>query len=234
LYLIGKFDGTKFIPETGPHLLHKGNGWIAAQTFNDIPAIDGRRILIPWAATRDARGEKRLPVYKGMPFNQCMGIPVELTLRTTVAGLRLCANPVRELATLRTHSVRLKAQRLQPGANPLANLHGELFDIVALIDPKGATQITFGLRGISLVYDIRAQQLTCANTQAPLPLKEGRLDLRILVDRTLIEIFGSGGELYQSASVAIPATNHSLALSSDGEAFIEALEVHSLKSIWSA
>jgi sucrose-6-phosphate hydrolase SacC (GH32 family) len=232
LYLIGKFDGIKFISESGPHLLHKGNGWIAAQTFNDIP--DGRRILIAWAATRDARGEKRLPVYKGMPFNQCMGIPVELTLRTTAAGLRLCATPVRELATLRRHSFRLKAQPLKPGTNPLAKIRGELLEIVALIAPNAASQIVFGLRGIDLVYDVGAQQLTCADTKASLPFIEGRLRLRILVDRTLIEIFGNDGELYQSASVVIPATNQSLTLSSDGEAFIEALEVYSLKSIWCA
>ena len=80
-YLVGKFDGKTFTQESGPHSLHSGNAWYASQTFNDIPAEDGRRILIAW-------GQVELP---GMPFNQMMGAPVALTLRTTADALRLHA-----------------------------------------------------------------------------------------------------------------------------------------------
>lgn len=232
-YLIGTFNGTAFIPESGPHRLHEGTGWYASQTFNHIPASDGRRILIPWAETPGDPSDEKQSIYKNMPFNQSMGIPVELTLRTTPEGLRLYANPVRELTTLRAHSTVFKPLTLQPKNNPLTGLHGELLDVVAVIDPKEASQITFDLRGISLVYDVKAQQLTCADTKAPLTLENGRLRLRLLVDRTLIEIFGNDGQLYQSASVAALASNTSLSLSSDKQASIEALEVHTLRSIWS-
>jgi fructan beta-fructosidase len=230
-YLIGTFDGTTFISESGPHRLHEGTGWhvhegtgwYASQTFNHVPASDGRRILIPWAEA---------DLYKGMPFNQSMGIPVELTLRTTGQGLRLYANPVREITTLRVHTTVLKPQPLQPGTNPLAGLYGELLDVVADIDPKGAEKITFDLRGVPVVYDRKAQQLSCADAKAPLSLHNGHLQLRVLVDRASIEIFGNEGQLYMSVAMVIPPKNFSLALTADKEAGIEALEVHTLRSIW--
>jgi fructan beta-fructosidase len=231
-YIIGTFDGTTFTPESGPHRLHEGNGWYASQTFNHIPAGDGRRILIPWAQTPGDPTDEKQSVYKNMPFNQSMGIPVELTLHTNSEGLRLYANPVRELSALRAHCTIFESLTLQPQSNPLASLHGELLEIIVVIDLKDANQITFDLRGIPLVYDVTARQLTCADTKAILRTENGVLRLRILIDRTLIEIFGNDGQLYQSASVTALASNTSLSLSSDKQARIIALEVHTLKSIW--
>jgi len=50
-YRIGRFDGTKFTPETRKLPGHRGQGFYAAQTFSDIPASDGRRIQIGWFQT---------------------------------------------------------------------------------------------------------------------------------------------------------------------------------------
>ncbi|HWQ91869.1 MAG TPA: glycoside hydrolase family 32 protein, partial [Clostridia bacterium] len=86
-HLVGKFDGTTFKPEGGPQELQRGNCWYASQTYSDIPARDGRRILIPWGRMT----AREVPFHQGMPFNQMMGLPVELTLRNTDDGLRLCA-----------------------------------------------------------------------------------------------------------------------------------------------
>jgi fructan beta-fructosidase len=228
-YLIGAFDGAIFTPESGPHRLHEGNGWYASQTFNNIPADDGRRILIPWAKSNDANG----PIYKDMPFNQCMGIPVELTLRNASDGLRLLAWPVRELENLRVHSFFLQPQPLRPETNPLAGIRGELLDILTVIELNDATEISLGIRGVPLVYNVKSERLSCAGMVVPLKLDQGRLRLRVLVDRTLIEIFANGGQLYHTASVGVQASNTSLSISADRAANIERLEVHHLRSMWS-
>ncbi|MGC3958526.1 MAG: glycoside hydrolase family 32 protein [Verrucomicrobiota bacterium] len=52
MYLVGKFDGTTFTPETKPLALQHGNTWYASQTYSDIPTVDGRRILVPWGRKR--------------------------------------------------------------------------------------------------------------------------------------------------------------------------------------
>lgn len=62
-----------------------------------------------------------------------MGIPVELTLRSTSGGPRLFANPVRELTSLRMTAHRIEPQAISAERNPLSHLKVELFDMTAEI-----------------------------------------------------------------------------------------------------
>ena len=95
-----QINGTTFKPESGPHQLNFGNCFYASQTFNDAP--DGRRVLIGW-------GTMSLP---GMPFNQMMCFPCELTLRTTPEGIRLFFQPVKEIDAM-IAKVEVAIERLQ-------------------------------------------------------------------------------------------------------------------------
>ncbi len=90
-YLLGRFDGRTYTPETEVLQAEMGANGYAAQTWSDIPAEDGRRIQISWM--RNGR-------YPAMPFNQQMTFPVELTLRTLPEGIRLCREPVGEIELL--------------------------------------------------------------------------------------------------------------------------------------
>ncbi|MDB6018445.1 MAG: sacC [Pedosphaera sp.] len=222
-YLIGTFDGKAFTPESGPHTLQQGNCWYASQTFNDIPAADGRRILIPW-------GQIAMP---GMPFNQMMGIPVELKLVTTEAGLRLAANPVHELTCLRTRSKGIKSQPLHPGENLLAKVKGKLLDVTAEIGIGEAKEIGINLRGVPVTYDVEKQELSCQNRKALLKPEQGRIRLRLLVDQTSIDIFGNEGILYMPMGMIIPADDTAVEVfAKGGNAQIDALKVYELKSAW--
>lgn len=232
-YLIGSFDGTTFTPQSGPHDLQHGNAFYASQTYNDIPAQDGRRILVPWARVLDGILNKKEPLYKDMPFYQSMGIPVELTLRTAEEGLRLFANPVRELATLRKPSSSVKPRTFRPGENPADSIKGELLDIEADISPAKAKEVVFNLRGISVTYDAVKQELSCADKKAPLKMQNGKIRLRFLVDRRSVEIFGNEGRLYMAMGVRVPSENRSVQISvSNGNAVLNALTGYELKSIW--
>lgn len=222
-YLIGKFDGATFHPESGPHTLHYGNNWYASQTYTDIPPADGRRILIPW-------GQMATP---GMSFNQMMGLPVELTLRTTDEGPRLFANPVKELASLRTKSHKIRPQPLSPGANPLASVKGELLDLSATLALGDAEEVGFNLRGVRVAYNVKSQELFCLDKRAVLKPVDGKIRLRLMVDRTSIDIFGNDGRLYMPMGVIVPQDNLSLEIyAKGGTANINSLEVAELKSAW--
>ena len=222
-YLIGRFDGQTFTPESGPQALHQGNCFYASQTYSDIPPTDGRRILIPW-------GQINLP---GMPFNQMMGLPVELTLRSTEEGPRLFVNPVREYASLRSRTHNISPQTLEPGANPLASVKGELLDIVADLSPGAAKQIEFDLRGVKVTYDVDKQELACLDKKGPLKPTAGRIRLRLMVDRASVDIFGNDGRLYMPMGVIVPEDNFSLGLhAKGGSARINSLQVYNLNSAW--
>jgi fructan beta-fructosidase len=226
-YLVGQFDGQKFTAESGPHRMQQGNCWYASQTFNDVP--HGRRILMPWGRML----ERDVPFHQGMSFNQMMGLPVELTLKNTDEGLRLRAVPVRELETLRGKSHQIAAQNIAPGQNPLANVKGELFDIIAEITPGDAEEISIQLRGVPVVYDVRKQELTCAQRTARLKPVAGKIQLRMLVDRTSIDIFGNEGEAYLPIGIALVPANRNLELAvKGGSATISLLEVFELDSAW--
>jgi sucrose-6-phosphate hydrolase SacC (GH32 family) len=241
LYFIGSFNGKTFNPESGPHNMQHGNCFYASQTFNNVPATDGRRILIPWGismtglpnAEYTGFSEDKEPVYKDMPFNQMMGIPVVLTLRETEEGLRLYSSPVEELKSLRQKSYIVEQQIVRVGDNPLANISGELIDIETEISPGDASTLSFNLRGIPITYDVQKQELSCEEKTAPLKMDDGRIKLRMMVDRTSIDIFGNDGCLYMPMGMVVPEKNHSLALTvKGGEAQIHSMTVFELKSAW--
>ena len=222
-YLVGKFDGRTFTMDSGPHTLQYGNCWYASQTYNDIPAKDGRRILIPW-------GRMDMP---GMPFNQMMGLPVELTLRTTDEGLRLLANPVKEMALLHKKTRSLRPQLLNPGENPLAGIKGELLDLSADIAPGEAAEVGFHLCGVSVSYDAIKQELSCQDNKAVLKPVDGKIRLRLVMDRTSIDIFGNDGRLYMPMGMIVSRDDLSLEVyAKGGGARISSLDVHELKSAW--
>jgi fructan beta-fructosidase len=222
-YLIGTFDGKTFGVEGGPHSLNYGNCFYASQTYNDIPSGDGRRIQVAW-------GQINFP---GMPFNQMMNFPVELTLRTTEDGPRLFANPVREIERLRGAPYHFHAPTLQSGDLPLPEVHAELMDMTAEFDLREASQVGLTIRGVPVTYDAQSHQLSCLDKKAPLAPENGRIRLRLLVDRTSIEIFGGNGRVYMPMGVLLDSTKPSLGIfARDGDAKAVDLVVHPLRSIW--
>lgn len=225
VYLVGKFDGQKFTPETQPQRLHNGNCWYAAQVYSDLG--DGRCILVPWG--RLPNGE----IFRGVTFNQMMGLPVELTLHSTSSGASLVVSPVRELKCLRQTTHSIKPQTLAPGDNPLAGIYSDLFEIEAEIAVGAAKQIAFELRGVPVVYDVAAQKISCMGNQAALTPKDGKISLHIFVDRASVDIYGGDGSLYMPMAKALAPQDQSLKLSClGGSASVVSLNVHELSSAW--
>lgn len=223
-YLVGTFDGQTFMPETGVLPSDYGANFYAVQTYSDIPRADGRRIQIAWM--RD--GE-----YPQMPFNQQMSFPCELTLHRTPDGLRLHREPVREIAGLYGTEQRWQDVILDPGDDPLHALRGDLWDVRSEIEVGRATALRFRVRGTDVLYDVKAQTLTALGRTAPLKLDGHRLTLRLLVDRTSLELFGNGGQVSMSGCFLPPPDDHSLGVHADGgPARIVSLTVHPLHSAW--
>lgn len=225
-YAIGTFDGTKFTPERSKLPGHRGRGFYAPQTFSDIPKRDGRRIQIGWFQTET----------KGMPFNQSMTVPLELQLISTADGPRLTFTPVKELAKLRAKTHHVKAGTLTPAtANPLAKVNAELVELRAEFTPAADSEITFNVRGASISYDSKKQELTVNGHRAPAPLRNGKQRLTIYCDRTGLEVFASDGLCYVPMPFQPKAGDLALAASvKNGDVKFGKLEVYELKSAWQA
>ncbi|MBM4040907.1 MAG: glycoside hydrolase family 32 protein, partial [Planctomycetes bacterium] len=223
-YAVGSFDGKAFTPDhQGKHRFNWGNCFYASQTFSDIPPEDGRRIQIAWGRID----------HKDMPFNQMMNFPVVLTLRATEEGVRMFAEPVREIELLHAKKHAWSGLTLKEGDNPLKGIEGDLFHIVAEIEPGDAAQAGFTIRGTPVAYDAKAQQLDAKGCKAPLKPEGGKIRLEILVDRTSVEVFANAGRIYMPVGAIPPDDNRSLeAFAKGGTAKLLSLEVHELRSAW--
>ena len=162
-----------------------------------------------------------------------MNFPVVLSLHTTDDGIRMHANPVREIELLYDGSHSWHDQRLTGNDNPLRDIEGELCDIQADIELNEAREIVFTIRGTPVVYDTAKSELRCQDNSAVVKAVDGRLRLRMLVDRTSIEIFANDGAVYMPMGVLLGDRPRALSVvANGGAAQIDQLNVYPLKSIW--
>ncbi len=235
-YLLGRFDGREFTPETDVLQAEQGANGYAAQTWSDIPVEDGRRIQISWM-----RGGR----YPSMPFNQQMSFPVDLTLRTLPDGVRLCREPVAEiellhagtrtwpagdLAELAAAQFQQRFESREISSYAVTDLReaesrlvladeGDLFDVRMEVEVEAqAGGFSVEVQGHSLEYDAEAGTLSCMGQTAPLRAIDGRVSLQLLIDRTSLEIFGNQGEVSMSFCFLPAAANHRLALKATAKA----------------
>ena len=221
-YLLGDFDGMQFTPGGDPVRFHYGNCFYASQTYNNIPKEDGRRIQIAWGTV--GHGD--------MPFNQMMDFPVELTLRSTGEGPRLFVQPVREIETLYARTHTWEDIALLASGNPLEGVSGPSLDIDVIFEIAEAKTVGLEIQGIPVIYDADAKQLRCQGAVGPLEPVDGRIALRVLVDRLSIEIYGNGGALYMPMQAQFGPEADGLKLLSEGESRLVRLTVRELNSAW--
>ncbi|MGC9944328.1 MAG: glycoside hydrolase family 32 protein, partial [Verrucomicrobiota bacterium] len=189
-YFVGQFDGKAFNAQYGPFCIRAGNSFAAGQLFNNIPAADGRRILI---ANNTAE-------YPNMPFNCGMDFPVQLTLLTTGSTPLIYVNPVNELALLRTSTNAWLTQTLTNGVDALSGTTGEACELDARIAMGTATKVTFTLRGTQVTYNAQSQQIVCEGITNSLSPVNGVITLQMLVDRGTLEIYANNGLVYMPMS----------------------------------
>lgn len=220
-YQVGGFDGRVFTPETPILKGHQGRGFYAAQTFSDVP---GRRIQIGWFQTET----------KGMPFNQSMSLPLELSLVQTESGPRLVWTPVKEIQVLRSASKRMGSFDLEPGfPNPLAGESVELLEIEAEFTPSPDSLAVLTARGVPISYDAGQEILTVGDLSAPAPLVNGRQSLRVFCDRNGLEVFASGGRTFVPWPYPPQASHRQASFElRRGRIIVHGLNLHHLRSAW--
>ena len=214
-YIIGRFDGKVFTPDhEGKHQVHYGR-YYASQTFNQTP--DGRRIQIGWARI----------AMNGMPFNQMMTFPHRLTLRTTPDGIRMFAEPVREIEKIHKKKHAVEGKVLKEGAPVKVPAAGRLFDIRAEFAVGDAKAVGIVVGGTKVAYD--GGKLF----GAPLKPVDGKIRMQILVDRPSIEVCGNDGAVYITQGFRHEGEIGAIeAFCAGGSATLNRLEVYELESIW--
>lgn len=189
-----------------------GADFYAAVSWSDIPKADGRRLWLGWMSNWDYANE--VPT---SPWRGAMSVPRELGLRQTAGGLRLVQRPVRELASLRGPGHRIENTTWSAAATWLAGLpvQGPALEVflevegLAAGDEWGLALATGPAEATTLRWSGATSELSLDRTRsglvdfhpkfkaihtAPAPANGGRLDLRLLVDTSSIEVFAAGGQ----------------------------------------
>jgi len=213
-YMIGDFDGTSFSPGGGRGRTVSGPIY-GTQTFGNAPDGLLRRVQMSWLRIGP----------RGAPFRQMISLPVELTLRTTDKGVQLFAEPAREIEGLRTEMRTYPDADLASAPLGITDLPWELMDIELTVDLAAAARVELGVWGHRLRYGE-------GRGARPVPAG-GKLKLRILVDRGVIDICEQDGRAFLMAGLRADRRKPAFEASSEGgRAVIRDLNIHRLKSVW--
>ncbi|WP_246552984.1 GH32 C-terminal domain-containing protein [Paenibacillus tritici] len=251
-YFIGSFDGQTFKNGNEPSKVlwtDYGKDFYAAVSYSDIPQSDGRRIYAGWMS--NWRYPFSMP---SAPWKGNLSLPRELKLRDIPGeGLRLVQQPVQELEALRGQAVKLEPQRLEPGSNPLAGLHGTSYELDTEFTVKGEAEFGIKLRKgadqeTNISYNNANSTITVDRTQsgdssfeagfaetvqAPLRAVNGKVRLHIYVDESTLEVFGADGETVISSILFPEATSNGLELYvKKGDVMLDQAVMYPMASVW--
>lgn len=230
-----------------------GADFYAAVSWNNVP--DGRRIWTGWMSNWDYANQTPTS-----PWRSAQTFARELGLATIDGKARLVQKPVRELKDLRREpALDVKRLPVPEGVMPLklVNPGGQPAEIRAEFAPGSASR--FGLKVLTgsngdetvVGYDAAAGEVYIDRTKsgnasfsssfaarhaAPLPVRDGKVKLRVIVDRSSVTVFaGEKNEVVLTDQVFPDPSSTGMAVFADGgNAQLRKLTVWPLKSIWSS
>jgi sucrose-6-phosphate hydrolase SacC (GH32 family) len=241
-YLIGEFDGKKFTPETGMHNYLQGK-FFAAQTFNNVPENDGRRIQVGYV---EIPGWVEIPE-PNPPFNGLMSFPTELTLRNTANGIRMFNEPVKEIKKLHKKSYHWETLSLEQANKELRNVDADLLHVKCEIENINAIAYSIIFDEDVLYYTLKPN-IFYFNEDVDksesfklkyLPeLGSNKMYYEFIVDRTSLEVYVDHGRFTMILPRKLNPNERGIRFAAgDGGQWINDikinnLEVYELKSIW--
>ncbi len=197
-YYVGDYRDDRFYPDN-----HGRMSWVDNTYFAPEALIDGRGRQIMWAWLTD-----NPPNQKEQGWSGVYGLPRSLWLGDDGT---LCMRPVSELEKLRSHERVWEDVTLGHGdTKVLEGLAGDSCELFLEIEVGSAEHCGLKVRASAngeeetlLYYDVQARELVFDATRsgpvgrtvverAPLVLAPGEnLQLRIFVDRSVVEIFAN-------------------------------------------
>jgi hypothetical protein len=199
-------------------------------------------------------GWATFPTKPGTSYNQHFTLPLHFTLHEEKdsdgnISHRLHTNPVKELDKLHAKTLfnlsgtKLTADKPELTVDP----QGDLLDITFTIKPIGNPEnFKFQFGADYFAYHFKSERLRNHSAEPGRdhdiihPLKNGKLTMRILIDRPMYESFVDGGSLYMLTPRKMlergkPLKNMTFSFTgkepNDG-IVVEEFRVHQMKSIW--
>lgn len=227
-------------------IIDHGMDYYAAVTWNHTP--DGERYGIGWMSHWSYAGA--LPT---STWRQAMTMVRKYELRTVNGQVQLVSSPVEALDTLRTgESFSTTDVTVSDGADVVLDqgAAGNAYDMEVVFDPGSASRsgvkvLASGDEATVIGYDAQAGTVYVDRTNsgrtsfspafpsvssAPVkPDADGLIHLRVLVDRSSVEVFaGSGEAVITSAVYPSPQSTNVILFSEGGEMTVRSMAIHHL------
>ena len=253
-YIIGRLEKVagsetqyKFVQETARIPYNGGGEVYATQSFYNDGSGANRRIGISWLQDNSADS------LSGKTWNGAMSLPHEQTIRTVNGKMILTSYPVAELDELRGKQVAdLKDTTVDKVDEALAKNPGKTYDAEIIFKPAANSVVTFTLRqsganNVQVIYDSAANKLRVVRGRAssasgniptgtmemPLyPDKDGNVTIRIVMDTTVIEVFGNGGEAACTGFIFPDQSAINSSLEVSGTIEVKSFKLWRMTSIW--
>lgn len=249
-YFIGEFDGNTFINDNpADHVmwLDYGRDNYAGVTWSDIPAQDGRRVMIGWMSNWKYANQTPTGEWRG-----AMTLPRALSLTSRDEGIVLTQLPVREIEQLRKESKSWNMLTVTPEVPYTLKTEDDLLEIEADIDIRSAGEVLIKLQSAGEIetiigYDPVSQWLFIDRTKSGitdfhpsfgcqhgvrLVPENGTIRLQIWLDRNAVEVYANAGLVVLTDQIFPDAPMDRMEISvKSGEAQLSSLHLHALKSI---
>jgi fructan beta-fructosidase len=213
-YFVGTFDGTRFVSDNPPDTtlwVDYGKDFYATLSFADVPPSDGRRIWMGWMSNWLYANVEPTSPWRGI-----QSVPRVLGLRRLPEGIRLVQAPIAELGSLRT-AAEPRTVSAPAALPPSAEIElevargeaGEAGEAGLRLSNAAGEEVTLGVAGPGpeVFVDRRKSRATPFHEAYPgrhagaVRWRDGRVSLRVLFDRTTLEVFANDGEAVISERV---------------------------------
>lgn len=212
-YLVGQFDGTKFsseVPDAPALWADWGKDFYATNTWNDMPAGDGRRVWIGWFSNWQYANTEPTELWRG-----AQSVPRTLKLHRYADGLRLVQTPITELKSLRHEKLRVVDTTVADATDKIraSGLSGQTYEFECELQPAKGGEIGFRLRKgkdeeTVLGFDSAPSEFFIdrkhsgevafskdfPGRHAAALKKKPTIKLHVFVDRSSVEVFANDGE----------------------------------------
>ena len=224
-YFIGDFDGKTFGLDASfmEDLTHEKAFWIdfgrdnyAGVTWSNIPATDGRKLFLGWMSNWEYA--EKVPTEK---WRSSMTIPRALKLVKNEGSYRIISQPIKEIKnfiskSVKTNSIKINKKTILAAIPDvdfssldieftMRNLKQDVYTFV-FYNTIGDS-IKFGLNSKEHFYFLDreksgnvsfSEKFAKKIAKAPFNKEFKNIDVRVLLDKTSIEIFFNGGETVMS------------------------------------
>ena len=222
-YEIGDFDGKVFSSDKKTYLGDYGPNFYAGQSFSNSP--DNRTVMMGWM-----KGGGSIFQKASMPFSQQMSFPNTLELKSTPDGIRLFRWPIKEIEKLYIKTIKLSNLSVADAAKKLADVNVDLMDMTLEFEPKST--LKFIIRGCEVTFDAKLRMFVFGKAKIPATEFNGKVSLRLLVDRTSIELFANNGAVAATSYANFVTDNRQMSIEAVDEMQINTLIISILKSSW--